>query len=231
MKYRPLFLAAILTTVVAVFVAFYVTRPTPLYTQIVFGPNESTRLWFIARGLHLYMDRDASDGVQPTEYLGKVKAKLPLDITTSDGKTVYQNISISLLLVPEAVSDDRPQELVVDVDINGMARFSQYGFANMVDHPGLAATLHVDGPLKMRLREHGLPCRLIANGEPTDVCVDVSTIDPDGRGGMMVYSSDRRDRSVRAFPEDVTPVLEVAFPSKVPGSSPIRQRFTLDEFC
>ena len=199
--------------------------------RVVFGPNESTRLWFIAKGLHLYMDRDATDGVQPTQYLGKVKAILPFDITASDGETVYQNISISLLLAPEAVSDDRPQELGVDADINGMARFSQYGFVNMADQPGQAATLHVDGPLKMRLREHGPPCRLIANGEPTDICVDVSTIDPDGHGGMMVYSSDRRDRSVRAFPQDVTPVLEVAFPSKVPGSSSIRQRFALDEFC
>ena len=71
----------------------------------------------------------------------------------------------------------------------------------------------------------------MANGEPTDISVHVSTIDPDGQGAMTVYSSDRRDFSVRAFPQEVTPVLEVVFPSKVPGSSPIRQRFTLDEFC
>ena len=231
MNKRIAILAALLIAAAAAAVVIYSTRQKTLYAEVVFGPNQGTTIWVVAQGMHLYIDRDDSDGIQPDEYLGETAAKLPFVVTSSDGTSKYQNVSFSLQYVPSAVREDRPQELNVDVDVTGVAEFSQYGAVKMDDEPDTAPCLRVDGPLKLGLRKDGPPVRLALDGQPTKVFVSVNTVQPDNRAWMMVYSSNRRDRSLRAFPPGVAHVLEVKFPPAAANTEPVVRRFTLNEFC
>ena len=128
---------------------------------------------------------------------------------------------------------DRPQAyLQVGVEIKGPVAYRQHCNVELRDSRPKAAIAHFHGPLTVGPRMvNGKPppeLDLKAGDKPTDLSAVVGTMDAE-HGCYVVVRSHNGDRS--AFPEGVRPVVDVEFPPKEPGGSPVKKRYELDKFC
>lgn len=205
-------------------------QPKPLFARVTFGSDQSQSVWFIAKGTSLYIDRNAEDGVQPEEYLGQSRIKLPFEITALDGKTIYQNISVGLQLAPDALSEQLRQKLFFEVDIQGTAQFRQSGMVEMSEQVSDAATLQIDSVLQLRMPENDVPTQLVAGGESAEIRAEVVTIHPDERARISLDTKTDPAQLVDPSSQIKVPVVEIIFPAG-DSTSVLPRRFTLDDLC
>jgi hypothetical protein len=102
----------------------------------------------------------------------------------------------------------------------------------MVEQPEAAAIAHFHGPLTVSPRTlmWKLPPELaLAKGEePTELPANIGTMDA-ARGCWVVVRT--HNGNTAAFRDGVFPIVDVEFPSRVPGDPPVKRRYPLDTFC
>ena len=229
MSYR--YVALILFAIAAATITLWFTRqPRPFYADVAFGQNPEQRFGFVARGQQLYLDTDLTDGFQPTRYLGTTSCELPFEIKPTDGEPVFHNIRVGLLLSLDAISEERPQQLVVEVDVKADEPHSLTGEVAMSRQASKPGNLVFDQPFQIVPPPRSLPQWLIADGPPEDIRVAITTKPEDGNGAVSMMANRRYDGSKYAFRPGVGPEVEIEFASRRTGQ-PIVERFVLDAFC
>jgi hypothetical protein len=228
----------------------YQTKPK--YCLLVFGPEAKHKVWLVQDGDVLYVDRngngdltEAGEKIAPEKDHG-AKAllfKLPeLRVGDRVHKDLYVSISNLEFLAdadarakaivakdPQAraylvmVAIDMPgwkgtgvvgrvQQRAFYVDVNGVLQFA--------DRAQDAPILHFGGPLQATLfGEHKLKI-----GRQSDVVLGVGSpgVGP-GSHTFLDYDG--------VIPEKVYPTLEIVYPPKKTGETPVRETHELKERC
>ncbi len=209
---------------------WYTRQPRPFYAEVAFGQDPGQRFGFVARGQQLYLDTDLADGIQPVRYLGKTSCELPFEIKPSDAEPEFQNIRVGLLLSVQAINEERPQQLVVELDVKADEPHSLAGEVAMSRQASNPGNLVFDQPFQIDPPPRSLPRDLVAGGPPEDIRVAITTRPEDGNGAVTMMANRRQDGAQYAFRPGVGPVIEIEFASRNSGQ-PIVERFVLDAFC
>ena len=198
-----------------------------LIEQSVVTPAARANL--IVAGRDIYYDAN-NDG-QPESTERFTNQGNAFEVASADGQSRYQLTRAYLGLNPEFVSNDRPQHVILNVNIMDpdkpdSVQFRQSAKINVypehVDH-GWA---HFDGPLSMKFVDEDL--KLPAFGGPTvDLRVAIST--PSVPGSPDSEGKTRRSNPTALIPGLIFPTATIAFPSA--SGEPITRRYDLDHFC
>jgi hypothetical protein len=176
----------------------------PKYCLLVLGPKATTRVWLVLDGDRLYIDRNGnSDLTEKGESVGWPGGSNSLAagrVTGPDGKSQH---TISLRKFPASmrltVRYEGKQTWIVGDPDDGPLVFA--------DRPSEAPIVHVGGRLAVHLSYYGVPAAWALR-------VRVGT---SGRGTNAIAGL--------VLP-NVTPVVEIAYPSRQPGGKPIVQKVT-----
>lgn len=221
------------------------TAEKQLYGLLVLGPEAASKVWLVADGETLYVDRNANgdltDDGEPLAARATTDSRGRFRICEwSVGRLARRSPYLVHVAVeyintswhPEdpALADPRMEALVKLPDANRSAirvrrpasRRYFSGSTVFRSSPEDAPVLHMDGPLTL-LPTGGLTLK---RAEPTDLRVKVGTPawSRDSPGGFVSLAHE-------AFPAAARPVIEVEFPGPRPGSYLPVRRFTLDGKC
>ena len=129
------------------------------------------------------------------------------------------------------VLDLKEEGLVLDVAVEVLGKFKQYGGVRMKDRPRDASLAHFNGPLRMGPNEGkaGVLDRLALGNPPRELFVLVGTIDRAAGGWVVVQNRVWEQRP--DFPVDLHPVAEVVFPPRRHGGKPVTARYVLTRRC
>jgi hypothetical protein len=225
----------------------------PRYCLLVFGPQAETRVWLVQDGDTLYIDRNGNgDLTDPGEKVAAAKQGAADGEYTFEagevraGGRVHKALTVYVSKLDHLAGQDervkaflarnpkaRGYYILVEVDMPGWkgtgagGRVQQRAF--YVDAGGIlqfadrredAPVIHFGGPWHVTLFD---PLRLTI-GRDTDVVLGVGTpgVGP-GTTAYIDYGG--------VIPENVYPVVEVAYPPKAPGEPPVRERYELKRRC
>jgi hypothetical protein len=197
----------------------YETKPG--YCLLVFGPEADTRIWLVRDGDSLYLDRNGNgDLTDEGERLNGKGTGSPVTITDAAGRKKYHIRQCKLT----TLGNGKEQEQYCHISIDTEDVYRQYSFVGFADRPQDAPIVHFDGPLTLEVAD---PNAVLVRGDPpSDFRVYILTRGQGKRLGSTVLI----DYNL-GVPEDACPVVEVEFPSKAPGSDPIRVKYTLKQRC
>jgi hypothetical protein len=218
----------------------------PKYVLLLFGREAKLRVWLVADGEAVYLDRNG-DGDLTTkgERFEHASDCKDVEIADPDGRTRYV---ISHIRIVKGV--DSP-EVFLDlgaVGIKGALAYRQFGKTTRLrDNPREAAVLHFHGPLTVGVvtldgwtADWKAPpnLALVTGEKPTDLQTFVGTVHAKCDCGVFIYSHHGECRHTKsgekhkpAFANGVHPVVDIEFPPKAPGAPPVKKRYQLDEFC
>ena len=204
----------------------YVTK-SPKYALLVFGPEAKLRVWIVKDGETVYLDRNADgDLTDANERFANPGECRNIEIADPDGKTHYVITSIG------EFEDGGRQHLMVSVDVKAAHPYQQYCGARLADRASEAPISHFHGPLTMEVRTINwkLPpeLALLTGASPTDLNATLGTMDAE-RGCWVVVRSEPADGFGPG--KDVHPTVEVEFPPKASGGTPIKKRYSLEKRC
>jgi hypothetical protein len=204
-------------------------QESPKYALLLFGKEAKLRVWIVLDGRAVYLDRNGdSDLTAKNEHFARMEDCRDIEIADPDGKTRYLIRYVSTF----KDKDGSREFLDVDIDIKGPLSYRQYCGVELRGRAREARVAHFHGPLTMGpLTIDGkLPAglALVTGDQPTDLRGHVGTMNAE-HGCWVVVRSHNGDKS--AFPEGVSPVVDVEFPPKAPGGAPVRKRYVLDQFC
>lgn len=225
----------------------------PKYCLLVFGPEAKTRVWLVQDGPVLYVDRNGNgDLTDAGERLAATKSEYADegDYTFKVGEirdgnrrhtdlvvsvTKLQNIAAQdptaarlLTKNPKAransvrVAMDQPRwkgtgvggrvDWQTSLDFNDLLQFS--------DKPQDAPIIHFGGPLQATL--FGQNRLTIDRDEDVVLGVGAPGVGP-GTTAFIGYEG--------LMPENLYPVLEITYPPKKAGDTPVQERYELKERC
>jgi len=221
------------------------TAEKQLYALLILGKDAATKVWLVADGENLYVDRngngDLTDDGEPlaaktsTDLRGRYRT-CEWSVGRLAPRSPYlvhvavQYINTSWHPEDPALADPQWDTLLKLPDANRSAirvrrpvsRRDYSGSTGFRSSPEDAPVLHMDGPLTLLLK--GGPT--LKRTEPTELQVTVGTPawsrDLPGSYVWLAYE---------AFPAAARPVIEVEFPGRRPGSYLPVRRFTLDGKC
>ena len=210
----------------------------PQYCLLVFGPKANVRVWLVADGDGLYVDRNGNgDLTDPDERFnpdsvfhdmsGRPEVKLmrsfflrlPNDFQTSRSCHAHPNV-FGLIVEQSIPVDDREDASVKRVRKRpfrvciGDPRCGQDSTLAFASRPADAPILYVDGPLHLDLHRYS---DTLHRGETR--WLEVQGLNP-GLGATFRLE----------LPEgmnDIHPVAEIECPPRWPGAEPIRFRIEL----
>lgn len=246
--------AADLTTIERKIVKEPAYRSKPKYCLLVLGPEAKTRVWLVQDGNTLYVDRNGNGDL--TEANEKVSAEKSEDVEDGvytfkagdlrDGKLLHKELILYVMKIDylaqreEAVKEllekkpkARGYYVFLEVEMPGRkgaatgSRVQQRSF--LVDSTGVlqfaerpqdAPILHFGGPLQVTLfGKH----QLMIDRE-TDVVLGVGSA---GVGPGTFTWIDYQN----VIPGDRFPTLDVVYPPKRPGETPLREHHELKHRC
>jgi hypothetical protein len=229
------------------------TAERQFYALLVLGPEATTKVWFVADGDDLFVDRNGNGDL--TDDGAPLRAK-----TSSQGSFIplsrswkldqlavsprYSSIEVSVHFLnpswrPDLTASNRKHmerfmaaackipdvnSASIYVTIDGKRR--QFGHGMFRTSREQAPVFHIDGSLTLGALETIVPDRLERGAQPSDLKVAVGTIgySPDHPGCLSCLMYDQ-------LPPDARPVVDVEFPAAKPGEFLPAQRFTLDGKC
>jgi hypothetical protein len=180
-------------------------------------------------GQTIYIDRNADGDLTGVDerFIGMEHCR-DVTIEDPDGKTSYVIKYINTFKDKEQVRDF----LDVNIDIKGPLSYGQYCGVELKGHSREAKIAHFHGPLTMGpLTVNGkVPpeLALVTGDKPTDLRGHVGTMDAE-QGCWVVARSHNGNKS--AFPDEICPIVDVQFPPKVAGGTPVKKQYRLDQFC
>jgi hypothetical protein len=173
----------------------------PQYFLLVFGPEAKKRVWVVLDGGDFYVDRNGDGDLTDAGEHGKVPGEVDIE---GDGKS-----RVTLQINPPNAEGT----LVCMAYVQG--RYIQDAAVKPAGRPADAPVYHFQGPLRVDLVS---PSKLV-RGRPNDyltVLVGTPCGGTDrGPEWVMVWQSE-------SIPPSVNPRMEIEFPSKKPGGSPIK---------
>ena len=202
----------------------------PLYGVLLFGREARLRVWVVADGNTIYLDRNGDGDLtgKDERFAGPADWR-NVELADPDGKTRYR---IEGAGVHRQTNPTRTW-LNVNVEVKAPGvTYRQYCDLEMRPRPREACIAHFHGPLTAGPRTinwkvpSGLT--LVTGDKPTDLNAVVGTMSPK-HGCWVVVRSDNGNKY--AFAEGVCPVVDIEFPAKAPGGPAVKKRYKLDKFC
>ncbi len=229
-------------------------KSKPKYCLLVFGPEAKTKVWLVQDGDTLYVDRNGNgdltengkkvaaekqEGAQEGQYTFKVG-----DIR--DGALVHKGLVTGVMKIDHMADQDeqvkaflaknpkgRGYLVMVEMEMPGWkgtgvgGRVQQQTFVDDVkgvlqfaDKAQDAPIIHFGGPWQVTL----FGAHQLTIGRETDVVLGVGT--PGVGPGSTTYVSYEG-----VIPDTVFPTLEVTYPPKMPGETPVQERYELKKRC
>lgn len=202
------------------------------YCQLRFGPDGSQKvvLGWTSDTLLLFRSGDINGEAEeyPLTPRGEVAFWNPdngeIPAIESSGGTSYKLGSIS------EYKDEGPagmHALIVNVDVQGDAAFSQYCDVELLERGNELKYAHFDGPLKIQPQMINWKIQdleLELGGEALDLRTNVGTMN--AADGLWVVLASAEG----LYPDGVHPTVKVEFPTAKP-SEPVVETFPLDQFC
>jgi hypothetical protein len=172
----------------------------PQYFLLVFGVEARKHVWVVLDGDDFYVDRNGNGDLTETGGQGKIPGEVEME---GEGNT-----KVTLLINP------RDSEGVLFCQAYVRERYMQCASVKPADRPEDAPVYHFQGPLCVDLVG---PDKLV-RGHPNGLEVVV---------GTPSWSADRIAHWVtvwqsESIPFSIRPRMEIEFPGKKPGESPIR---------
>jgi hypothetical protein len=227
----------------------------PKYCLLAFGPEAKSRVWLVLDGDTLYVDRNGNGDL--TEKGKKVVpegagGKAPEGYLTfeagavRDGKRTHKDLRLSVLpLGPYAENNPEVKDyvtrnpkacgylLAVGVDMPGWSgtgvggRVMHYvamndaaGFLKFADRPEDAPVIHLGGPWQVTLCEKAK----LRVGRDTDLYLGVGTPGL-GAGTTAFVAYDG------LIPSDAYPRVEITYPPRRKGETPVKELYELKGRC
>jgi hypothetical protein len=231
-------------------------RSAVKYCLLVFGPEAKSRVWLVQDGGTLYVDRNGNGDL--TEAGERVAARKG-DYTNPDeglisfeggdvrdGTLTHKNLRVSVLKLDYLADTDeqvkaylakdpkaRRYSLWIEVEMPGRkgngvgGRVEQYvsvrdnhDFLRFGDRPQEAPVIHFGGPWQVTLFGR----RKFTVGRETDLLLGVGT---PGLGACttayVAYEG--------VIPDKVYPKVEITYPPKRQGATPVKELYELKERC
>jgi hypothetical protein len=194
----------------------------PRFALLVFGPNANRRVWLVADGDRLYVDRNGNgDLTERGEIVsgtysddGPVSRFLVRGLRAWNGKFA----ELSVRLAGETDFNDR-LHLFLDGRPYQSVTFDAHGSFRFAERAEDAPIVHFGGPLQMALRIE----QSLRRGTRDSIMTMIGT---PGLGGGTFAALD-----YPRVPQRVHPVAEVEFPPAPGQSSPTRVTVPLDYRC
>jgi hypothetical protein len=200
----------------------------PRYVLLLFGP-QSKRVWVVLDGDTVYIDRK-SDGDLTSKKNRFEKATdgrmISVEIPDADGKTSYVISNV------ERLANEIPTAgcACIHVMIFGTVTYKQYSVVDLANSPQTATLAHFNGPLTIGPAtvesKPDSSLKLHTGNGSAELRAMVGTFSPYGRPVVVVSEDMGRDQ-FRGY----LPMVDIEFPAKAAGDSPVRQRYLLDETC
>ncbi len=193
----------------------------PKYCLLVFGPEAKTRVWLVADGKVLYVDRNGSGDL--TEEGKRVPERKPLgDITEIDGQTKHTQLEVF----------GRPDRrgFTISVMLQGKVLQQTFesihcnqGFLVFADKPADAPIVHFGGPLTFGLFQGSVtrPHPPLVRGRDDGRTVHIGTPGL-GKGTFASISHQGLDPKF-------LPVGEAEFPAAKMGDKPLTSKIDFAE--
>jgi len=203
----------------------------PEYALLVFGPEARHRIWIVADGDTIYLDRNRDgDLTKADERFENGNDHRNIEFSEPDGKTRYV---ITRLRVDRDSDMKRPTSALVWIEIHGPLDYQQYSFPELGTSPGEAPVVHFHGPLTIGpCTSNGKvpPDTVLTTGDkPGELQAFVGTISERHKCWVAVVS--HTSPTVCSFADGVRPKLTIEFPQQDPNAPPITEQYSLDEFC
>jgi hypothetical protein len=229
-------------------------RSKPKYCLLVLGPEAKTRIWLVQDGDSLYVDRNGNgDLTEPNEKVAAEKSEDSEEGVYAfkagdlrDGERLHKDLNLYVMKIDhlaereEAVKEllkknpkTRGYYLFLEMDLPGRkgaatgGRVQQRSFLydatgvlQFADRPEKAPILHFGGAWQVTLfGKHQLKI-----DREIDVVLGV------GSPGLGVGTFTWIDYE-NVIPIDKYPTLDVVYPPKRPGETPLREHYELKQRC
>jgi hypothetical protein len=212
----------------------------PAYCLLALGADAKTRVWVVRDGDVVYVDKNGNgDLTEPGE---KFTATPDVDdgedmkvaITQFDlgdlppigGKTPYTSLVLHRNVVEsKGLEGAKHVTDVAQVVVRLHDKHSQSAAPTFAAKAADAPVAHLDGPLEIRVAPHpkGEPVCLAKDADEHEFTVQIGTLGV-GEGSWAPLGYEQ-------VPEDVHPVVEIAFPAAKQDAPAIVVKFTLDSRC
>ena len=202
------------------------------YGKILLGPDdadEAKMIHFIVKGREIYVDENKDGIPQPEERDTDRSLEL---IEDAEAGVTYEVTGLRTGLAPESLSENRPQQLGMDVKIAGTQNYLQSGSVVLTRDAASSNWLNFNGPVQMFYAdEAGLQK---GAAKPTELKIYLGTVARESHaGGEQAADAEDADwmsRTAFIIPDETTPFPKVTikYPSK---GEPVIQELDLDTFC
>jgi hypothetical protein len=223
---------------------------SPKYCLLVFGPEAAKRVWLVHDGDVLYVDRNGNGDL--TEYGDRVRsAKLTPRLTESNVQLFFDvrdlepmGGKVALKYSRIAVMRVKDRGYFVGVELGGGR--VQVNFDDRLqwsDRAQEAPVLHFDGPLTLELvddardgyfelvkkfnKKFDLHAVIGTPGAGKHTFVALQH----GQWTLAALLDDPYTKTKPLIPEDLHPLAEIEFPSKVLDGPPVRVKAVLRDRC
>jgi hypothetical protein len=229
-------------------------KSKPKYALLVFGPGAKTRVWLVQDGDMLYVDRKGNGDLTETgnkvlaeknpdagegEYTFKIGDFRVGGLLHKDMYVYFSKMDHLADLDPDAKAflaknpNGRQVGVRVDMELPGWkgngigGRVRQHtfyadtnGILQFADKPADAPVIHLGGPWSILLWGN----HTLTIDRETDLILGLGTagVGP-GSTAWVDYEG--------VIPEKIYPTVEIAYPPKEPGGSPVRERYEIKKRC
>lgn len=211
---------------------FLLSHDMTRYCVLVFGPNGDNRIWVNVTGHRIGIARENARGqLIPIGRYAKFDDCRDVDVSEPDSRVRYVIERVS-----GTIDKSKPRQvLYLTVGINGHLAFRQCCEVELVQERREANTAHFDGPLSVGPSIiMAQPLRNVkweVNSE-IDVAAMIVTTKDERRCWVAVQTQQIETGSqAPTFPAGKHPFMDVQFPPRIEGNSPVNARFSLDRFC
>jgi hypothetical protein len=202
------------------------------FGKILLGPGEaddSKMIHFIVQGREIYVDKNR-DGIPQPDERQTGRSLEPIEDTQSG--VTYEVSGLRTGLAPETLSDNRPQQLGLDVLISGPQKFTQSGSIVMTRDATASNWLNFNGPVQMFYEDQTSLQK--GSAKPTEVKIYLGTVagnsNVDGEPSADTGDAGWMSRTAFIIPDETTPFPKVTIKYPSDGE-PVVQELDLDTFC
>lgn len=208
-----------------------------LFGRALFGPdrtNDSAVVHFIVRGAEIFVDKNKDDIPQP----GELNQSEQLE-TIRDAAASYHASQIRLAVNPQFVTEKLPQQLSMNVDVQGQVQYQQMGTIKLSSNPQTPDWIHFHGPTRLIFTEPELPLTQGSQGElriwvgnnaigsalglgSAPKLTDVSTVN------SAALDETVRFAHVVPVPGEMVPELQIEIPT---DGAPSIETLLMNDFC
>ena len=209
-----------------------------LYGKAIIGDVDEPAavVHFIVQGDKIFVDENKDDVPQPEELNSD---KRLAEIADTKAGIKYDVHEFRLVVAPEAVSEELPQQLGITVDVRGEFSYQQLGVMALSTDPQDGGVVQFNGPISLILVEQvvelpksgsAIPVRLLAGtvANTTNQPLESNLEKENPTKTEPPPFSLRRVSFVVPEPDKAAPMLRIEYPT---DDQPIVEELRLDTMC